>query len=87
MARAEVQKAAHHHVQVTRVQAPLARAASSTSTAGATSSSSPSAGSSPEPIIVVLGPVMPFVVTEVPVEILPSKSAPTPVPIGSISST
>ena len=83
MARAEVQKAAHHHVQVTRVRAPAAMAASSTSIAGATSSRIPSAGSSPEPIIVVLGPMMPFVVTEVPVEIIP----PAPVPISSVLST
>jgi hypothetical protein len=64
MARTEVQKAAHHHVQVIRVHAPAARAASSTSIAGATSSSIPSAGSTPEPIIVVLGPTFQMVVTE-----------------------
>jgi hypothetical protein len=87
MARAEVQKAAHHHVQLTRVHASAARAASSTSIAGATSSSIPSAGSTPEPIIVVLGPMMPFVVTEVPVEIIPSMPPPAPVPIGSVLST
>jgi hypothetical protein len=64
MARAEVQKAPHHHVQVTRVQAPVARTPSSTSIAGATSSSIPSLGSSPAPIIVVLGPTLQMVVTE-----------------------
>jgi hypothetical protein len=89
MARAEVQKAAHHHVQPARVHAPSALAASSTVSAGAASSSIPSAGSSSEPIAtVVLGPVLPFAVTEVQVVwIRPPMTAPAPIPIGSISST
>ena len=83
MARAEVHKAAQHHVQAARVHAPAALAASTTASAGAASSSMPPPTSSPEPIIVVLGPMMPFVVTEVPVEIIP----PAPVPISSVLST
>ncbi len=87
LARAEVHKAAHHHVQAARVHAPAAVAASSTASAGAASSSVPPAGSSTEPIIVVLGPMIPWVETEVPVQIFPPMKAPAPVPIGTISST
>ncbi len=88
MARAEVHKAAHHHVQAARVHAPAAVAGSSTASAGAASSSIPPAGSSPAPITVVLGPMLPFVVTEAQViQISPPMTVPAPVPIGSISST
>jgi Planctomycete extracellular len=88
MARAEVHKAAHHQVQAARVHAPAAVATSNTASAGAASSSIPPAGSSPEPITVVLGPVMTnFVLTEVQVQVFPPMTAPAPVPDGSISST
>lgn len=84
MSRAEVHKATHHRVQAARVHAPAAVAASS---AGAASSSIPPAENSPEPIaIVVLGPMMPAVVTEVQVQVSPPMTAPAPVLIGSISS-
>ncbi len=88
MARAEVHKAAHH-LQAARVHAHTAVAASSAASADAASSSIPPAGSSPEPILtVVLGPVIPFVVTEAQVvQIGPPMTVPAPVPIGSISST
>ncbi len=88
MARAEVHKAVHHQVQAARVHAPAALATSNTASAGAASSSTPPAGSSPEPITVVLGPVMTdFVLTEVQVQVFPLMRAPAPVPDGSISST
>ncbi len=89
MARAEVHKAAHHDVRAARVHAPAAVAASSTASAGAASSSTPPAGSSSEPTLtVVLGPVLPFVVTKAQVLIIsPPMTVPAPVPIGSISST
>jgi hypothetical protein len=89
MARAEVQKAAHHHVQLTRPHAPAAVAASSTASAGAASSSIPPAGNSPLPIgTLVLGPVHPWSGTEVQVVwISPPMTVPAPIPIGCISST
>jgi hypothetical protein len=89
MARADVQKAVHHHVQAARVHAPAVVAASSTTSAGAASSSIPPAGSSSEPIVtVVLGPALPFMVTKAQVVwIGPPMKVPTPVPIGSISGT
>jgi putative extracellular protein len=90
MARAEVHRAAHHHVQAARVHAPAAVAASSTTSAGAASSSIPPAESSPAPITVVLGPMVPWApgdVTEAQVWISPPMTAPAPVPDGSISST
>ena len=92
MARAEVHKAAHHHVQSARVHAPAAGATSSTASAGAASSSIPPSGSSSEPIFtVVLGPMMPWApgdVTEVQVvRISPPMTVPPPVRSGSISST
>jgi hypothetical protein len=80
MARAEVHKAAHHH----QVQAPVIHRAPAS--AGAAPSSIPPAGGLPEPIIVVLGPVEPFVVTKGQAEILYEGPAPPPVPIGSLSS-
>jgi hypothetical protein len=46
MVRAEVRKAAHHHVQAARVHAPAAVAALSTASADAASSSISLAGSS-----------------------------------------
>jgi hypothetical protein len=70
MARAEVHKAAHHHVLAARVHAPAAMAASSTASAGTASSSISPAGSLPEPITVVLGPVMQMVTKVVPGQIL-----------------
>jgi hypothetical protein len=89
MARAEVHKAAHDHVQAARVHAPAAVAASSTASAGAASSSIPPAGSSPLPIeTLVLGPVHPWSGTVVQVVwISPPKTVPAPMPIGSTSST
>ncbi len=88
LARAEVHKAAHHHVQAARVHAPAAVAASSTASAGAASSSIPPAGSSPAPITVVLGPWIAWEeVTEVQAQVSPPMTAPAPVPIGFISST
>ncbi len=88
MARAAVHEAARHDVRAPRFHAPAAVAVSSTASAGAAPSSSPLAGSSPEPIIVVLGPAIPFVVTEAQViEISPPKTVPAPVLIGSISTT
>ena len=74
MARAEVHKAAQHHVQAARVHAPAA--ASSTASAGAASLGVPPAGGTPEPIIVVLGPSRPMVVTEVQAQILYEGPAP-----------
>ena len=70
MARAEVHKAAQHHVQAARVHAPAAVAASSTASAGTASSSISPAGSLPGPITVVLGPSMPMVIKEVQAQIL-----------------
>ena len=87
MARAEVHKAAHQHVRAARVHAPAIVAASSTASANAVSSSIPPAGSSPEPIIVVLGPVLPAVETDVQVQISPPMTATAPVLIGFISTT
>ncbi len=78
MARAEVHKVAKHPVRAARVHAPAIVAA--------VSSSIPPAGSSPEPIIVVLGPVLPAVETEVQVQISQPMTAPAPVLIGSITS-
>jgi hypothetical protein len=63
-------------VQVVRLHAPAAVAASSSSTAGAVSSSIPPAGSTPGPIILVLGPTLQMVVTEVPVQYLPPTKLP-----------
>ena len=69
MARAEVHKAAQHHVQAARVRA----------LAGAASLGAPPVGGLPEPIIVVLGPPMPFLVTkDVQAEILYEGPAPPP---------
>jgi Planctomycete extracellular len=83
MARAEVHKAAHHQGQAPVIhRAPASAAASSTA-----SSSTPPAGGLPAPIIVVLGPVEPFVVTQGQVEILYEGPAPPPVVSGSVSST
>jgi hypothetical protein len=80
IARAEVHQAAHHHVRAARVHAPAAVVASSTASAGAASSSIPPAGSSSEPIAtVVLGPMVPFVVTEVQVQISQPMTAPAPI--------
>jgi hypothetical protein len=76
MARAEVHKAAQHHVQAARVHAPAAVAASSTASAGAASLGVPPAGGTPEPIIVVLGPWHQMVVTEVQAQILYEGPAP-----------
>jgi hypothetical protein len=76
MARAVVHKAAHHQVQVVRLHAPAAVAASNTSSSGAASSSTPSAGGLPQPIIVVLGPTMQMQVTELPVQFLPPTKLP-----------
>jgi hypothetical protein len=59
MARAVVHEAAYHNVHAARVR-ELASAAS----AGAASLGVPPAGGLPEPIIVVLGPPMPFLVTK-----------------------
>jgi hypothetical protein len=95
MARAEVHKAAQHHVQAARVHAPAAMAASSTASAGAASSSISPAGSLPEPvtvvlgppITVVLGPPMQMIVKEVQGQILYDGPAPPPDLSGSISST
>jgi hypothetical protein len=87
MARAEVHKAAHHHVQAARVQVHAPAATSSRSSAAAASSSTPSAGGLPQPIIVVLGPTMQMQVTEVQGQILYEGPAPPPVLSGSNSST
>ena len=79
LARAVVHKAAHHQVQAPVIhRAPATVAASSTASAGAGSSSTPPAGGLPAPIIVVLGPVEPFVVTQGQVEILYDGPAPPP---------
>ena len=88
MARAEVHKAAHRITfGAARVHAPAAVAASSTARTDAVSSSIPPAGSSPEPIIIVLGPVLPAVETEGQVQISPPMTATAPVLIGFISTT
>jgi hypothetical protein len=79
MARAEVHRAAHHHAQAVRVHTTAAIAASSRVSAGAASSSVSPAGSDPEPIaVVVLGPMSPAIVTEVPVQISPPMTVTTP---------
>jgi hypothetical protein len=88
MARAAAHNAAHHHVRAAQVHAPAAVAASSTASAGAAPSSIPPAGSSSEPIVtVVLGPALPFTMTQVHVQISPPMTATAPVLIGSISTT
>jgi hypothetical protein len=88
MARAEVHKAAHHHVQAPVIhRAPASVAASGTAGAGAASSSTPPAGGLPGPITVVLGPWMQMEVKEVPAEILYEGPAPPPDLNGSVSST
>ncbi len=81
--RAEVRKAAHHHVQAAQVHGPAAVAAPSTASAADGSSSAPPAGSSVEPITVVLGPLEPAVVTEAQVQISPPMTVTTgPILIG-----
>jgi hypothetical protein len=77
MARAEVHKAAYHNVQAVRVRALAAP--SRTAGAGAASLGAPTVGGLPEPIIVVLGPPIPFVVTkDLQAEILYEGPAPPP---------
>jgi hypothetical protein len=78
MARAEVHKAAQHQVQAARVHAPAAVAASRTASAGTASLGAPPVGGLPEPIIVVLGRPIPFLVTEVQGEILYEGPSPPP---------